>query len=119
MIQTRKLSKKDIFGGRKKMKINKIKIVLLTLVVLFMLSTNTYAAVSKISKTQESFETNTSSEVIDDYDPLVNLSVSVNIKEIRAYDKIDKTTEPDFYLKVFINDEVHKSPVYKNQKIVK
>ena len=52
----------------------------------------------------------------EDIDPLIDLDVTVSIKEIRAFDNFDKRTNPDFYVKVYINDEVFKSPVWRNQK---
>ena len=47
----------------------------------------------------------------EDLDPLVDLEVTVTIKEIRALDKIDRYSDPDFYVKVFINDEKFKSEI--------
>lgn len=54
-----------------------------------------------------------------DLDPLINLQITVVIKEIRALDKIDKVGEPDFYVKIFINDVEHTSPVWFNRRYVK
>jgi len=51
----------------------------------------------------------------EDIDPLVDLEVTVIIKEIRALDKIDLISEADFYVKVFINDVEHKSPIWRNK----
>lgn len=53
---------------------------------------------------------------MNDIDPLVNLAVTVHIDAIRALDPIDKHTDPDFFVKVFINGEEFKSPTWKNQK---
>jgi hypothetical protein len=53
-----------------------------------------------------------------DLDPLVDLAVTVTIKEIRALGKIDLIGEADFYVKVIINDVEHTSPVWRNQKHV-
>lgn len=56
----------------------------------------------------------------EDLDPLIDLEVTVTIKEIRAFDKIDKFSDPDFYVKVFINgEEGPKCGVWHNQKYVK
>jgi hypothetical protein len=52
----------------------------------------------------------------EDIDPLIDLDLTVTIKEIRAFDNFDKRTDPDFYVKVYINDEVFKSPIWRNQK---
>jgi len=62
-----------------------------------------------------------------DYDPLVDIAVTVKIKAIRSLempylgrtiDKLDPYSDPDFYVKVFINGEEFKSPVWRNQKYV-
>ena len=67
------------------------------------------------------------SEISQDFDPLVDIVVTVEIKEIRSLempylgktmDKIDRFSDPDFYVKVFINGEEFKSPVWRNQKYV-
>ncbi len=64
----------------------------------------------------------------EDLDPLVDLKVIVEIKQIRSLetsaaglrtiDKIDKTSNPDFYVIVQINGEKFKSPVWENTKYV-
>jgi hypothetical protein len=64
----------------------------------------------------------------DDIDPLVDLSITVEIKQIRSLektdlgifpiDKIDLFNDPDFYVKVIINDEEFTSPVWENMKYV-
>jgi len=56
--------------------------------------------------------------VNEDIDPLVDIAVTVTIQEIRAYDRIDMFTDPDFYVKVFINDVEHTSPVWRNQRYI-
>ena len=53
---------------------------------------------------------------IEDLDPLTDIQVTVTIKEIRAFDTIDKYSEPDFFVKVIINNEELTSPIWKNQK---
>ena len=63
-----------------------------------------------------------------DLDPLVDLSVTVEITQIRSLekadlwfvpiDKIDVFSDPDFYVKVFINDEEFTSPTWENMKYV-
>lgn len=55
----------------------------------------------------------------EDLDPLVDLEITVTIKEIRALDWIDLSGYPDFYVKVFINDVEHESPIWHNQQYVK
>jgi hypothetical protein len=63
-----------------------------------------------------------------DYDPLVDVEVTVEIKKIRSFDKfdwqvpalekIDLTSDPDFYVKVFINNEEFVSDVWHNTKYI-
>lgn len=52
----------------------------------------------------------------EDLDPLVDLTITVEINEIRALDKIDKYNDPDFYVKIFINGEEFRSPIWRNTK---
>ena len=64
----------------------------------------------------------------DDIDPLVDLTVTVEIQQIRSLetsdvsvipiDKIDLLSDPDFYVKVFINDQEYTSPVWNDMKYV-
>ena len=64
----------------------------------------------------------------DDFDPLVDIEVTVEIQKIRSLvadtllgppvDKIDPFSDPDFYVKVFINDHEFTSPTWTNEKYV-
>ncbi|MGC9308019.1 MAG: hypothetical protein ACP5FL_04495 [Thermoplasmatota archaeon] len=64
----------------------------------------------------------------DDLDPLSDVEVTVCIEKIRSLeaddvqpepiDWIDLVSDPDFYVKVFINGEEFISPVWRNQKYV-
>jgi len=66
--------------------------------------------------------------LFDDYDPLVDISVTLEIKKIRSLEKrdtqiptiekIDDFGNPDFYVKVFINDEEFVSPIWHDTKYV-
>lgn len=56
----------------------------------------------------------------DDYDPLVdNITVTVTIHEIRGLDKIDVLSDPDFYVKITINDLEFTSEVWENTLYLK
>ena len=106
-----------------------IKILCLLLVTIFLFSTNSFALtvtrntindesrniVESIKKSKiNTFYSN--DEVID---PLVDSkNVTVTIKEIRALDKIDLFSDPDFFVKVFINDFEDTSDIWYNQKYV-
>jgi hypothetical protein len=50
----------------------------------------------------------------DDFDPLVDIVLTINITEIRPLDIIDKSSYPDFFIKLFINDELFISPIWNN-----
>jgi len=64
----------------------------------------------------------------DDFDPLVDIVVTVEIQKIRSLetdtffglpvDKIDFVSDPDFYVKVLINGQELISPVWEDQKYV-
>jgi len=55
----------------------------------------------------------------EDFDPLVeNIIVTVTIKEIRALKTIDILSDPDFYIKVKINDNEFISDVWRNMMYV-
>jgi hypothetical protein len=56
---------------------------------------------------------------VDDFDPLVDeIIVTVTIKEIRALEQIDALSNPDFYVKVTINNNEFISDVWHNMKYV-
>ena len=53
---------------------------------------------------------------VEDFDPLVDINVTIDILAIRALDGIDNGSDPDFFVKLFINDEEFTSPVWENSK---
>ena len=65
---------------------------------------------------------------ISDFDPLSNIKVTVDIQKIRAFDKddqqvrvkeyIDLNSDPDFYVKIIINDEVFISDIWHDTKYI-
>jgi len=67
-------------------------------------------------------------QVSDDFDPLVDISVTVTIDKIRAFDKFDQqllkreyvdwNSDPDFFVKIIINNEEFTSPVWPNTKYI-
>ncbi|KYK31527.1 MAG: hypothetical protein AYK22_02215 [Thermoplasmatales archaeon SG8-52-3] len=74
----------------------------------------------------------------EDFDPLVDIEVTVEIKKIRCFDKLDKQlnilpynlapfpkreyidedSDPDFYLKIFINNEEFTSETWGETKYI-
>jgi len=61
---------------------------------IFYSETNNYSKQFKYANTNE------------DLDPLVDLELTVEINKIRAFDIIDEHSDPDFYVKVFINEKI-------------
>jgi len=65
---------------------------------------------------------------ISDFDPLSNIKVTVDIQKIRAFDKddqqvrvkeyIDLNSDPDFYVKIIINDQVFISDIWHDTKYI-
>jgi hypothetical protein len=64
----------------------------------------------------------------EDFDPLVDVQVTVEIQKIRALDKndvqvhkesyIDKDANPNLYVKIFINDQEFTSPIWSDTKYI-
>lgn len=54
---------------------------------------------------------------IDDYDPLVNICVTLSIKAVRSLESND-TSLSDFYIKVTINNESFTSPIWPNKDYI-
>jgi hypothetical protein len=65
---------------------------------------------------QEETEQNT--YFLGDYDPLVDINITIEILAIRALDIIDFFSDPDFFLKIFVNDEEFISPTFTNIDII-
>ena len=67
----------------------------------------------KIIKEKENqvFEAN----IIEDFDPLVDINITFEILAIRALDEIDKCSKPDFFVKLFINDDEFTSPFWDDK----
>ena len=65
---------------------------------------------------------------LSDLDPLVDVEVTVEIQKIRAFDKydqqvhseeyIDLDSDPDFYIKIIINDQEFKSDIWHDKKYI-
>ena len=92
------------------------------IILLLMVTSITATSNNKIIKTNS---LNTANE---DFDPLVDIQVTVEIQKIRSLEKkepqlnkeekIDKYTNPDFFIIIFINDEKFKSQTWRNTKYV-
>jgi hypothetical protein len=98
------------------MKKNIKKIICLGLIAIFLLSMNATISANNISGDKE------------DFDPLVDIEVTVEIQKIRAFDKydrqvlrreyVDRTSDPDFYVKVFINNVEFTSDTWDDTKYI-
>lgn len=54
--------------------------------------------------------------ILEDFDPLVDINLTIEVLEIRALDRIDLFSEPDFFLKITINDKDFISQTWTNTK---
>ncbi len=98
------------------MKKNIKQLICLGLITIFLLSMNATISANNVRGDKE------------DFDPLVDLEVTVEIQKIRAFDKydkqvhrreyVDRTSDPDFYVKVFINDVEFTSDTWDDTKYV-
>ena len=70
---------------------------IISIVSIFLLLLNTYFAVG-ISIDNYEIE----NLEVQDYDPLVDINITVKITAIRALDKIDSCSKPDFFVKLKI-----------------
>ena len=65
---------------------------------------------------------------LSDFDPLIDVEVTVEIQKIRAFDKydqqvrskeyIDLDSDPDFYIKIIINDQEFKSGIWHDRRYI-
>lgn len=103
-------------------KTNTKKIVRVLFITIFLVSTAfTVSAKSKILTSAKGFDE-------ADFDPLVDVVVTVEIEKIRSLEKfdwqiptvekIDWFNDPDFYVKVFINDGEFVSRVWHDTKYI-
>lgn len=109
------------------MKLDK-KIACLLMIGIFLFSINTSAEKITEKPTRNNIVSNfdsfencyqiSSYDDGEDIDPLVDLEVTVTIKEIRALDTIDDFGQADFYVKIFINDKKFKSKTWFNQNYI-
>lgn len=94
------------------------------LVLPILIHVETIDASSRLNLLQITNKTLKDENDLIDYDPLEDISVTVDIQKIRSleknyrmirvHDKIDSFSDPDFYVKVFINNHEFISPVWKN-----
>jgi len=71
-------------------------------IIIFILINSTYIGASSLQKE------------FNDFDPLLDIEVTVVIETIRALEKIDSNSDPDFFCKVFINDVEFVSPIWND-----
>ena len=56
---------------------------------------------------------------VNDYDPLVDLSLTLTVLSIRGLEESMDDTDPSVYLKVYINDQEYESQTWEHQKYIK
>ena len=102
-----------------------MKINVLSVLIIFMF----FPTILNASSSIDHIENGRSTVImVDDLDPLVDLTVTFELLKIRSLEKkdnhlnvreyIDKYSYPDFYVKVWINDEMFKSPIWRNTRYV-
>ena len=109
--------------GQKYMKTLGKKFLVVMLTTIFLCSTGAYG-LNISTNSIEAFEKNydilngqkIQKFVDEDIDPNTNLKITVSITEVRALDDFEKIGGPDFYFKIFIEDEMFESNVWNNQK---
>ena len=99
---------------------------ILILIFIALLFIPTVIGTPSFLNVKENYNLDTS--LLYDYDPLVDVSVTVEINKIRSFDKVDVQIpsvekiddfgDPDFYVKIFINEEEFISPIYYDTKYV-
>lgn len=67
-------------------------------------------------------------DILEDWDPLTDVKITVDILKIRSLEKrdlqlnsiekIDKFSDPDFYVKIFINDVEYRSHIFYDTKYI-
>ena len=100
------------------MKKNVKSIIFIILISFFIVSSA--AGIEVKTKKQTSY--------LSDLDPLVDVEVTVEIQKIRAFDKydqqvrseeyIDLDSDPDFYIKIIINDQEFESDIWHDTKYI-
>lgn len=105
-----------------------IKILLIIeLLVIFLLSANASSVKiiekNKIEEQKSFIEISEENEIplsseFEDIDPLIDLNITITIKEIRAFDKIDFIGKPDLYVKLIVNNQTVKSPTWRNKRFI-
>ncbi len=97
------------------------KLIIYLIIIVLIANNIPASSIKTIEKTKETNQ-------IEDFDPLTNIEVTVEIQKIRSLEKeepqlnkektIDKHSKPDFYVQITINNEKFKSQKYINKKYV-
>ena len=96
------------------MKEKYVKIIISIFLIFLFIASNSNAM--KISK---NFEKKVYNSLIGDIDPTIDIELIFTVQKIRAFDQLDKYSDPDFYVKLIIDEQEYMSPVWENQKVVK
>ena len=94
-----------------------VKSIIIIFIIILLLSNYSTAVNLKNSKNyQNNKRIYSVSE--EDIDPLVDLELTITINKIRAFDKLDRSSDPDFYVKIILDGKEYKSPIWENQKVI-
>lgn len=96
------------FGGNHMKNTHKPVILSLCLVLILLFTSFNIVTATTFQQTQTE----------GDLDPLSNIQITFTLKEIRAYDTIDRFSDPDFYVKLIIEDKEYVSDTWKNMNYV-
>jgi hypothetical protein len=87
------------------------------LFIIFILTVSSIIPTVSVSLTSQKECLNIEKMLID-YDPLVDVYLNFNLLGILALDSIDDSSDPDFYVRVVIEDEEFISPTFYDCKFV-
>ncbi len=88
------------------------KNILLKVTILLIIAIFIFSSISKDNIVGGEIQVNH----ILDYDPLIDIILSVEIFTIRGYVETNDTTDPDFSILLEINDEQFLSPIWENSR---
>jgi hypothetical protein len=97
---------------------NKYIVILICILIINTMPVIFSNEIKERDKNYDNNNKNFNNIVNEDLDPLVDLQLTFELKQIRAFEKFDKYTNPDFFVKIFINDNEFKSPIWRNTRFV-
>jgi hypothetical protein len=89
-----------------------ISVCLSSIVMVFLICVPVGISTEEIMKTEQMQYSFT------DYDPLVDVNITIDIQAIRALDRIDLFSDPDFFVKIFVNTAEFISPIWNDSRYI-